>query len=394
MRPSSFFSLKVFSRQTRLLYLCLISFALIVFLSYLFIGKDFTVLKYPSINNDQIKTKPQLNDILGGALNLSPASFQFSFLNLEGQMQALLLDTRPDDLKNTKYLELFLSDKEFKTVAFGEKVFLRYFPEVNGYEFSSDPTDIWLLPFYKDGVNVKIFAKYQLDGKEIKKEKEIKIKLLENEVDPPSSEDYNSLKDAKWIGLDQFEELYGEKKSFKQRLIINGAIFEVSKGDLLIYKDGRWQTGVPSDGCPIAMLNSLTANSLEFYFWPKEVLKKQTIVLSPSSTSPPITLSDEFIADLHLRSLKVISCQVEKQRIIMKEKDLLLKKDGKWKIIKLHQLKNEKLGDFLVFDSIENDGGAKIFKGYLFNKDRTQVIKIQKKIIHRKDSMRKKKIIR
>lgn len=394
MSLSSYFSLKAFYKQKRLLFLALLLITISISAIYLFVGQSFTILQYPKDKSVDQKLKPlKIDEILGDSISISQGSFDLSFSNLTDQIKVWIHEARPGDLKNKHYLEVAFHDKTSKIVSFEDKIFLKYLPEINSYEFSSEPTDVWFVPYFKEGVTIKLFAKYILDGKEIIKEEEIKLKALESEkMDFPNDEAFTSLKEAKWIGSDLFEEMYGEKKNLKQRLLANGYIFEVGKDDLLINKDGRWQIGAAMDGCALARLKSLTANSLEFDFWPKDGFQKRKIELNSAAPSSSITLADDFITDIHLRTQKQVSCRLEKQRIIMREKDLLLKKDGKWKIVRLPQLKKEKnLGEFLVFDSIEIQGNNKLFKGYLFNKDRTQVVKVQKEIVHRKDPLQRKR---
>ena len=162
-------------------------------------------------------------------------------------------------------------------------------------------------------------------------------------------------------------------------------------GDFFIWKDNKWvvikdlkQTASYS----LAQIKPVNSKSFRVDFWPKKAKTKATLILNKSHRISPLNIRNDFISDIRMRTQKQVSCKIEKQRFIIREKDVLFKKDGKWKIEKFYSFKkilkeNKINSEFFVFDCIKRIGTKKIFKGYVFNKNRTQVLKIEKDISKR-----------
>jgi hypothetical protein len=402
MKPKSIFFLSSFYRHIRMLFFLLIMIVGAFFLSFLFLGKSIVSLECKKIDLIDYRQAPSLPEIFGSSLSTNPLNVDLCFKDLTDQMQVLLFEARPDDPKNTHYFEISLTPEgPSRIVNLNEIVYLKFHPETNGYEFSQKPTDFWFIPsLFHEIIKLKFYAKYtDLNGLEIKKESEIDVIAQKNEKNLDlfqEDKDLLSLKEAKWLGADLFEERYGVfegKKIPKQRLFFNNAyICEVTEGNIIVNKDGIWQNNASgSQGCAIAEVKVVTPKTLELDVWQKEGLNKQRIVYGSSPPASALSITDDFITEIRQRTLKQISCKLEKQRIIMKEKDVLLKKDGKWKISKLPLKQEKEACEVFVFESIENQASGKTFKGCLFNKDRTQMLKIQKDIIFRAKNPQHKK---
>jgi len=82
--------------------------------------------------------------------------------------------------------------------------------------------------------------------------------------------------------------------------------------------------------------------------------------------------------------------------VILKEKDILIKKDGRWRLLKkdidFDEIKNEEL---FYFDKVESKNNKNFFVGYLFNQMRTNYLKIETPILSSvSQRMNKKRAVR
>ena len=376
--------------------------ALLLGLVAIFIGSYLFLLEKPINIEDNLNSQKEekevfsIPEILGKSLFLKPLTIEPSFPDLSNQMQIWVYEARPDD-EAKNYLEIMLlSERQCRVIKSGEVIYLNY---DNGYFFSDTPTSFWITPSLISSkiIKVKIGATY-FDINNEKKEKEEYFELIaENQsfkdLKELSEDTFFSLKEAIWLGPDLFLEIYGnnvEKElSKKNRLIFSsGETHFIQEGDILVYKEGAWHSDFCCDDTkiyPIARIATISKNrAIEIDVWLADEIKKNTVTIFKESPPSSFRASEDFITDINVRTQKQISCTIGRQRFIIKEKDILIKKKDLWKKVKFSDFKNLADADeYFVFDSLNAAYPSKVFGGYLFNKDRTQVIKIEKNITNK-----------
>ena len=106
------------------------------------------------------------------------------------------------------------------------------------------------------------------------------------------------------------------------------------------------------------------------------------VSLNPASGPPFKMRGEELFSSIRMRSEKQISCMLEKQCMVLRTGDWVLKTGGRWKVLRKKEERdayiNGKLfGELFVFDQISQKQGQKMIQGKLFNPGRTQVIAIE-----------------
>ncbi|KPK33127.1 MAG: hypothetical protein AMS24_02105 [Chlamydiae bacterium SM23_39] len=373
-----------------ILFLILISISCFLFFIFSKISKG-SIKKFFS-GNIRLK-KEKFSDVF---FKTKQENFKIFFPKFSKEIQLFLHKARPDEVCNY-FVEIFLiKGGKSRVFTTKEKIYLSY----NGcYDFSDAATNFWLslTILNEDRIKVEMFVDLSFTGK-IEKESFFLAPIKKEKIFSDNKE-IVSLKDAKWIGADLFLKLL-ENKDFenKQRLVFSSdkkkyqCFFSV--GDLLIYKDGRWIEGNNYDTkkYSIAKIISFNENSLEIEYWEKDRLGEDKIVILKKNFSETFRIQDQFITDIRIRTKNQISCLLKNRRMVLREKDILLKKDNLWKKISLKNFKeNLEEREFFIFDSLEKIGNGIIFKGYYFNKDRTNFYIIKKNIKVRKINNRRKR---
>lgn len=193
---------------------------------------------------------------------------------------------------------------------------------------------------------------------------------------------FRVLGEAKWLGHDVFSEKY----EGKQTLLVsvgahpNAQIFDLREKEWIIWQDGRWIKG-PLDGkaSGIARIETVDSRSLTLEGWDEET----HIRLSLPYVSPSLfkMRGEDLFNSIRVRSEKQISCMIEKQCLILRAGDWVLKWGGRWKILRKKEEKDayrsgKIKGELFVFEKIEVKQGQKCVSGFLFNAEKSQVIPI------------------
>jgi hypothetical protein len=371
-------------------------FFVYLFLTYSFIAAGIIlyinnpVAPLEKVGSLDKKKKNKAIEISPGSLFLPSSSFLPSFPDLSNKIQISCWEPRPDSEKKEKCFELFLlSDGSSKLISSNDKVFLCYDKSL---KFSETQTNFFLnlMPLRSDMVKVVVRGAYRTpDGRDKIEESsfEVKIHDQDNQSSNKEEEDYLSLKSALFLGPDLSLDLSEKTKSLSQlnRLIFPSKnILYVKEGDILLYVNNKWLLKDKDDDTKKYSLArvSLTSSVLDLDFWKKGEIKKRVIKLSKSLPATTLRVSDDFISELNIRTKRQVSCKIQGQRIVIKEKDLLYKKEGLWNKGSLNDLETiNDATEFFIFDKLNILPESKNFTGYLFNNDKTQVVKVEKNIL-------------
>lgn len=195
---------------------------------------------------------------------------------------------------------------------------------------------------------------------------------------------FRVLAEARWWGRDQFRPT---PESGERLEIGTSELLEIREGDWLIWKEGRWQKKGILDPAqkgdsemPIAHIQSVSAKGLILEGWGSE---GHTRISLMTAVGPPFKIKGEdLFSSIRIRSEKQISCMLEKQCMVLKTGDWVLKTGGRWKILRKKDEKdaflNGKLfGELFILEQISQKQGQKMIQGRLFNPGRTQVVSIE-----------------
>jgi hypothetical protein len=184
------------------------------------------------------------------------------------------------------------------------------------------------------------------------------------------------LAEAKWWGRDQFR-----IGSDAPEILEMGELIELKESDWLIWKEGKWQKSslFEKEGC-LAKIQSISPKMLILEAW--EDNNHTRIALSLASGPQFKLRGEDLFSMVRIRSEKQISCMLEKQCMVLKLGDWVLKTAGRWKILRKKDEKdaflNGKLfGELFILDQILQKQGQKMIVGRLFNPGRTQVVSIE-----------------
>ena len=189
---------------------------------------------------------------------------------------------------------------------------------------------------------------------------------------------FRVLAECRWFGQDLFFEKYaggailqkmGPEHAAKEDLL------SLQKDDWLVWENDLWIKGpLPKDPTvPIARVSSSDSRALILEGWDGEAAVRIALPLYP----PLKARGAEIFDAIRIRSERQISCTMDKQCLILRCGDWVLKGDNKWKILKRTEEKQayrlgKITGELFVFENIESRQGQKYLQGSLFSPERTQ----------------------
>jgi hypothetical protein len=195
---------------------------------------------------------------------------------------------------------------------------------------------------------------------------------------------FRQLAECRWWGSDQVREKYGDGQAV-QRIEIGAGVepLFVGAADWLIYEEGKWKKRskeVAPGEVPIARVLKVRSSELEIEGWDGPSHLKLSIPLMPQ---PQLrTKPEELFARLRVRSDKQVSCTLDKQCLILRPGDWVVKLDQRWKILRNDEDKKAFLeggwsGELFVLEKIDAKGPVKSIGGRFFSAARSQSVPIE-----------------
>lgn len=372
---------QVYNKKILIYFICSICFT--NFLLGIIFSKEIEV---PDIDFSK-KPTSENNDnkiILGNLFHLSKFDLDVSFSSIKDEIEITLIEPRFDTLNKTNLFEISLKNKNsFKKVTENEKIYLLTKKD-GAFEFSDQITPFFIYFNLIDTRNIKMTIEVKLDEMNLfeKNENVSQIFVLPILDRMPSKEHISdiSLKalfDAKWFGIDQFLKIVNNDE--RQRIEILGNTVLIQENDLLIFKAGRWikLTSEDTKNFPIAKIKIIDSKTLRIDAWDINSENKVSCQISLDSKDIVGSKTD-LITSLKKRTHLHLSCLLDKQRIILKEKDIFIKKDGRWKLIRKGiNFDDLKFDDLFYFQKIESKNDTSNLIGYFFNSTRTSFQKVE-----------------
>jgi hypothetical protein len=199
----------------------------------------------------------------------------------------------------------------------------------------------------------------------------------------PKTSPFRLLAEARWWGHDLFAEKFRTAEPL-QRIEIGSAeellTLDLQMDQWLVFKDEQWQKAAPHETLPIAHITNHSSQGLEIEGW--EGSSHIRLKIPPILSIPLKTKGEELFSQLRIRSDKQVSCVVDKQCLILRTGDWVLKTPKRWKVLRKKEDKEAFLagtitGDLFVLDRINAKTGVKSIGGQLFSVKRSQIASIE-----------------
>lgn len=326
---------------------------------------------------------------LSFSLGLKSDLLSLALPSLESEISFFYDPARPDSSSELPPLSIRCTRSgNAKRVSLPSRVDLKY--DRDGLSFSETPSLFWaqLEPLGNSKIAVRIFlsdpgSQSVREGTFTATTEDPPVQTA-NEI--PESSPFRILAEARWWGHDLFQEKYGGgvlSQRFELGSISNSEFLEIQDGDWIAWIDGKWQK-IPSlaDGKnrPIARIAMREGKSLVLEGWEGDTHLR--LSFNQTQMLPFKVKAEDLFASLRIRSEKQISCTLEKQCLILKMGDWVLKKENRWKILRKKEdreafIKGKWVGELFVFEKIELRGGQKFVQGLLFNAGRSQAAPIE-----------------
>lgn len=320
-----------------------------------------------------------LGKIATGPLALRESRRSALALSLEQKLVFLAQSVRPDLKKEEKALCIGVKGTDQKQVVLeGKPIFCQIQEHPSGgvenLSFTGPEHGVAMIPHLLDsrslllkGENMELFL------------------AASPEVKESGAGAVAALQQARCWGQDRFFQMYGGShflflgQKQKLELIQNGQrdFLYIQPGDFLSLREGKWQVLTSLEE---ADRNALLAHILddgdgvEIEAWDEEgflLLKKKL----DRTSSPPLNLSaSQLFSELKLRTSNLVSCKVEKKRMMLREGDWLVRTKSGWHKLKTEAeiasfLQHGMAGDIFVVDAVDSGG---LLKGHFFDEMRTQ----------------------
>ena len=194
---------------------------------------------------------------------------------------------------------------------------------------------------------------------------------------------FQVLGEARWLGHDLFAEKYGGPQTLRIAMgsQANPYILDLRDKEWIVWNEDRWVKGALDEKLSaMARIESSNSKTLILEGWEDDAHIR--IALSCAIPSPFKIRGEDIFNSIRVRSEKQISCMMDKQCLILKSGDWVMKTNGRWKILRKKEEKEayrsgKISGELFVFEKIESKQNQKFISGFLFNVERSQVVAIE-----------------
>lgn len=198
----------------------------------------------------------------------------------------------------------------------------------------------------------------------------------------PQRSPFQILGEARWLGHDLFAEKYGGHQTLRIGMgsQANPHVLDLREKEWIVWHEDRWVKGTLDEKrLAIARIESSNSKTLILEGWEED--SHIRVALASVAPSPFKIRGEDIFNSIRVRSEKQISCMMDKQCLILKTGDWVMKTNGRWKILRKKEEKEayqsgKISGELFVFEKIESKLNQKFISGFLFNVEKSQVIPI------------------
>ncbi len=393
--------------------IALIALSAILFCSWKWVKKGEEIpVEYQAEHKELPKNPFSLaggdSDLAKGPLKLIHQPAELELPDLKEELLFLGKNERPDVKESGQFYLSLRSSGETKLCRKGRPVYLRYQKSADltskgRYSFSSEESPFWVMPEGESGgsLQLSLFLHDETGKIVVHPQEHQRLTLAKAESAARAPFEIGGVRvdgmlffrqKARLAGRDQFLARHGGEEFAdnvgRERidfLIEDGGYSCFMKpGDLLIWKEGRWQRSEEGQSSASPLLHVLKADdkSMQFEIWDVEGRTRVplTLVRSPvHELMPDISQEFKFIG---AKTWAQFLLECRGARMVLRLGDWLLLTEEGWQKIdsaeKLDAFVDRKLsGALFVLDKWEKREGRQQLLGHLFNRDRTEVQEIE-----------------
>lgn len=310
-------------------------------------------------------------------MGIKEARPSFAFHRLSGELSVIRPSVRPGLHGKKIPTILSLGDRKKIIEDFQEKIPLSI--DSRGAAQFAESSPYWI-ELVEESVSVLAKCFVEIDGEGVFLVEERPLPFSKTEVSSSDQFDPNSpfraLAAAKWMGQDLLKERFGEKL-YKIEM---GSVLEIGPAHWLGYDQDGWRRVDQPSARFLARIEQIEKEAIYLEGWENESHVRIAIPrVQGNGTRPKV---EELFSGMRVRSDKEISCILEKQCLILKLGDWVLKENGKWKIIRKKRdrdllLEEDPGGELFIFERIEQVQGQKKVVGSFYSSSRTQVVSVE-----------------
>jgi hypothetical protein len=355
----------------------------------------------PASSQDVLLTMPKMKKLetkkgeLSFSFSLKEVPIHFPLTRLQPEIVFSLDLPRPDrNFRNADLFVLLKHSGESKTVSLPCRIDLERKGDQLGFTDKKSPFWLELENLSEREVEATVWV--ELDSKEKVEAERFLISSLPKPIQGPEEfsegSPFRFLSEAKWLGHDVFREKYNGVQTLRISVgAESNPVIELRDKEWLVWREGRWEKGMLGDlyavnqktssfaDSAIARIESVDSKSLILEAWSGE--NHARIALLPQALTPFKIRLEEIFNAIRVRSEKQISCMMEKQCLILRVGDWVLKQSKRWKVLRKKEEKEAyesgKLeGELFVFEAIESKQGQKFISGILISFDKSQLLPI------------------
>jgi hypothetical protein len=208
---------------------------------------------------------------------------------------------------------------------------------------------------------------------------------LQSAEEFPQESPFRELAASKWWGTDLLVQRArgGEAlHRFEVGPPANSRVIDCQVGDWLVFNGKAWEKHVPKEGAHGAIARIQTSNPqfIEMEGW--NGTSHLRFRLNLASAIPLKIKIEELFTQLRVRSEKQVSCTMDKQCLVLRPGDWVLKTSGRWKTLRKTEEKEALLagdaaGEVFVLEKIGVAPSGKNIVGYYYSAGRTQVVPVE-----------------
>lgn len=305
------------------------------------------------------------------AQDLQPRSFAFDAAQLEERILLALCPSRPDHAHAGPVAHVKIKgSNQNRQVALPGKAGL-YFNERGELCLGEENGRFWLELELQDGgvFSASVFLEYEEEIRSARFRKTAILPLVQKMEELFHEEPFQTLSKARWLGTDLVCKAgLGEAI---QKIEIGSSVLDISDGGKIFWDGSRWIKALSSaEGMnnPLVQVRSSTGQALELDVW-DGLGDRHMRVSSPITGLPQTRIkAEEWFSSVRIRSDKQISCLLEKQCLVLREGDWILKENGRWRVLrkeedKQQMIEGKRAGDLLLLELI--DAKRRVVQGRL-----------------------------
>ncbi|MBI5346448.1 MAG: hypothetical protein HZB76_04835 [Chlamydiae bacterium] len=366
----------------------LLGVAILSVISFVFFAlssKNKCYVTYPK--ELKIEDGVKIEKLTGNALALPAFVEDFSFIDITKELKVYFSNPRPDSENKEPILLVELeTQNNTKLICPSQKLYLAI--ENNHFAFSDTKSAIWITPYVIDEKQVKIDFEIDMScmqDQKLENKKSsfiVSVSTLKEEIASEEIDNFKAFAKAKWLSSDLFLQKFKKEEiiASKLRLEIDGQIVFAAENDYLIFKEGKWTKAALEDTTlyDLAKIGKIVGQKMQIEAWQALGNKKYCFFINLQSGAPMHQRAEDLFTNLRLRTRKHISCNLENQRFVLKENEILIKRDGKWRIVKSEEeFLNKSSDEIFVFEKILEKNSKKFLKGSFFNGSRTECLEVE-----------------